>query len=266
MLELRGLNNWTLETRYDPEFPTLFSVLGQNASLEALKLWDLVLPDEMATSQICLSLRNCLETNTTLKSLTLRGVSIDDNVWLKVVQFLRSNRTLRYLKLDLCRLSGDAIAATGKELGRNGGLTQCEINCACGLQLLADDNIVSVFSEIKGNKTLQVLSIFVGAYCLAESAGDRLVSTLQENYVLTKVDAGRVKANPQWKRRLGTILKLNKAGRRYLNSDKACSRWICAGVLGAVSNDLDCIFFHLQENPSFCSLPIVNSRKRRTLD
>jgi hypothetical protein len=49
----------------------------------------------------------------------------------------------------------------------------------------------------------------------------------------------------------GAILRLNGAGRRYLIEDGSI---ISKGVkvLSAVSNDINCVFLHLLENPRLC--------------
>jgi hypothetical protein len=52
---------------------------------------------------------------------------------------------------------------------------------------------------------------------------------------------------------LGTLLRLNQAGRRYLIKDAAS---IAKGVevLIGVSDDLGCLFYHLLENPTLCDI------------
>jgi hypothetical protein len=48
-----------------------------------------------------------------------------------------------------------------------------------------------------------------------------------------------------------TILRLNAAGRRYLIKDgSSISKGV--DVLSAVSDEIDCVFLHLLENPSLC--------------
>jgi hypothetical protein len=47
------------------------------------------------------------------------------------------------------------------------------------------------------------------------------------------------------------ILRLNAAGRRYLIKDgSSISKGV--DVLSAVSDEIDCVFLHLLENPSLC--------------
>jgi hypothetical protein len=44
------------------------------------------------------------------------------------------------------------------------------------------------------------------------------------------------------------IHRLNRAGRRYLIEDST-SKEACINVLAQVNDDLDCLYFHLRENP-----------------
>ena len=48
---------------------------------------------------------------------------------------------------------------------------------------------------------------------------------------------------------LRAFLRLNRAGRRYL-ADDGSSNTKGVNVLSAVSDDLNCVFLHLRENPS----------------
>jgi hypothetical protein len=58
-----------------------------------------------------------------------------------------------------------------------------------------------------------------------------------------------------------TLLKLNANGRDYLVNNKACQE---KGVdlLSRVSDDLNCLFLHLSENPSLCELSCDVDRAR----
>jgi hypothetical protein len=58
--------------------------------------------------------------------------------------------------------------------------------------------------------------------------------------------------------KLECIFRLNKEGRHYLIEDPASvERGV--GVLTGVSDDLDCIFFHLRENPSLCTRTTIET-------
>ena len=53
------------------------------------------------------------------------------------------------------------------------------------------------------------------------------------------------------KQAIETITRLNTAGRRYM-LDNPADRPTGVAVLSEVNHSLDCIFLHLQENPSLC--------------
>jgi hypothetical protein len=55
---------------------------------------------------------------------------------------------------------------------------------------------------------------------------------------------------------VGAILRLNKAGRRYLVQDgSSISKGV--EVLSRVNNDINCVFLHLLENPRLCDRSAV---------
>lgn len=47
------------------------------------------------------------------------------------------------------------------------------------------------------------------------------------------------------------VTRLNKAGRRYLVDDST-SKSKCIAVLAKVKHDIDCLYYHLRENPLIC--------------
>jgi hypothetical protein len=54
------------------------------------------------------------------------------------------------------------------------------------------------------------------------------------------------------------ILRLNRAGRRYLIEDgSSISKGV--EVLSAVSDDINCLFLHLLENPGLCNRRAVDA-------
>jgi hypothetical protein len=78
---------------------------------------------------------------------------------------------------------------------------------------------------------------------------NNLTSLVKQNYgleSLPRIDSGERMGD------LRAIFQLNAAGRGYLNEDGSS---IVKGVdvLSAVSDDLNCVFLHLLENPSLCN-------------
>jgi hypothetical protein len=77
------------------------------------------------------------------------------------------------------------------------------------------------------------------------------ISLVKKNYSLTELDEG-ISAHDTTGE-VGTLLRLNQAGRRYLINDAAS---VAKGVevLIGVSYDLGCLFYHLLGNPTLCDI------------
>jgi hypothetical protein len=64
---------------------------------------------------------------------------------------------------------------------------------------------------------------------------------------------------------VGAILRLNKAGRRYLIQDgSSISKGV--EVLSRVNNDINSVFLHLLENPRLCDRSAVEIASARESD
>jgi hypothetical protein len=68
-------------------------------------------------------------------------------------------------------------------------------------------------------------------------------------------DANDGSCDPYFRSTIHTITKLNDHGREYLLGEPD-NRQKGVKVLERVRNDLDCLFFHLRENPCLCALPV----------
>ncbi|GKZ01053.1 hypothetical protein MPSEU_001057000 [Mayamaea pseudoterrestris] len=101
-----------------------------------------------------------------------------------------------------------------------------------------------------------------------------LVQALKKNYTIRSIRFKTVAAfgrshpqtmdpwTPEFKKSVEIIPQLNKGGRKYLIRD-AMDKMAGAKVLGAVSNDLDCLFYHLsRENPMLCDRHKRRKRRR----
>jgi hypothetical protein len=78
-----------------------------------------------------------------------------------------------------------------------------------------------------------------------------LISLVKKNYGLENLDEGSSAQDKTGE--IGTLLRLNQAGRRYLIKDAGS---IAKGVevLVAVRDDLGCLFYQLLENPLLCGI------------
>jgi hypothetical protein len=113
------------------------------------------------------------------------------------------------------------------------------------------EEFFALISALQLNTTLKTLGFSSRCFTYVKFTVDevsQLVSILMKNYGLERLvpaipcaDDGTVKA----------ILRRNAAGRRYLiNDGSSVSKGV--DVLSAVSDEIDCVFIHLLENPSLC--------------
>jgi hypothetical protein len=97
-------------------------------------------------------------------------------------------------------------------------------------------------------KTLDFYFYYFGNICFTVDEMNQLVSILMKNYGLERLKPAIPYAND---RIVQAILRLNRAGRRYLIEDgSSISKGV--DVLSAVSDEIDCVFLHLLENPNLC--------------
>lgn len=79
---------------------------------------------------------------------------------------------------------------------------------------------------------------------------------LRNNYTMSAIPFTIDPSSPDKDRKLvetaiATILTLNKKGRRYLLENRTRTKGL--NLLVAVKDNLDCLYFHLLENPSLCA-------------
>jgi hypothetical protein len=253
---LRRLELCWLGMNDNAHLPSVFLALGESVGLQDVLL---DVPYSMDES-LCTAMQNALGTNTTLESLELKQVRVtDDNsdLWRRALSFLRTNTALKYLVIDLNRNVTQSRAATfrtdivamiednvsleslsiRKDWTRNG--TQAEEYVALITALLHNTTLKSVIFHHDGDPLH-----------LTDHEDKQMAVLLKKNYALETLpdisQGGHV----------GAILRLNEAGRRYLVEDgSSISKGV--EVLSAVSNEINCVFLHLLENPRLCDRSAV---------
>jgi hypothetical protein len=241
--------------------------LGMNTTLKSL---DVPIFDKFG-DELCTAIMNGLAKNSTLETLSLNDmVATDDDGAVSArdaLSFLRTNSTLKALTVSF------VPAATAEKESyisafQLEAVTMLEENhCLEDLTIVATDwhitfqELLALVSALKCNTTLKILCFqrpFFESDYLSIDEVKQLVSILSKNYGLEDlrsesscVDDETVKA----------ILRLNRAGRRYLIEDgSSVSKGV--DVLSAVNDDIDCVFFHLLENPGLCSRRAVDDTTR----
>jgi hypothetical protein len=225
-----------------------------NKALKKLEMHDYL----TSAVPVYLALRDGLEKNSTLEMLPICTFG-DEELSISLLvptlsPLLRVSTTLKSLKITFGRWKlhvshvATCCLAIVTALRENSSLGTLEIYVN---SVIAPDTYITALERLQMNATLKELCL----YPVLDSFGDgemkRVVSLVKKNYVLTELDEG-VSAHDKTGE-LGTLLRLNHAGRRYLIEDAAS---IAKGVevLVGVSDDLGCLFYHLLENPTLCDI------------
>jgi hypothetical protein len=211
--------------------------------------------------ELCPAIRNGLAKNSTLEELTLCSMVPSDEdgtvTARNELSFLRTNSTLKSLTVSFTptqelyasafRLAFRLEAVTMLENSFLESLTIIE-NHGNGMQI---EELLALISALSLNTTLRTLgfqSSCFGNICFTVDEVNQLVSILMKNYGLECLKPDIPCADD---RTVKAILRLNRAGRRYLIKDgSSISKGV--DVLSAVSDEIDCVFLHLLENPSLC--------------
>jgi hypothetical protein len=234
---------------------SIFLSLGTNAALKNLS----VSTFDKWGDELCAAIRSGLVKNSTLEELSLYGVLPSDDDGAVSARnslcFLRTNSTLKYLVVHFAYFAQtqrksyvSAFRLEAVNMLKNTFLSSLTIYSGIDIE---GEELLALLSALQLNTTLKALdfqsSCFANIHFTADEV-NQLVSVLMKNYRLERLvpyvpcaDDGRFKA----------ILNMNRAGRRYLIKDgSSISKGV--DVLSAVSDEIDCVFLHLLENPSLC--------------
>jgi hypothetical protein len=142
---------------------------------------------------------------------------------------------------------------TAAMLEENGSLESLSIQSLSTSKFKAEEYI-ALIAALQNNKTLKTLKFYGhGRLQLTADQGKQMAGRLKKNYGLELIPNIDLKDHA---REVGTILRLNGAGRRYLIEDgSSISKGV--EVLSRVHNDINCVFSHLLENPRLCDRSVV---------
>jgi hypothetical protein len=173
------------------------------------------------------AMKDGLGMNASLESLELELVHLTDansDVWHRTFSFLRTNKALKSLMITLDQ---DVMESC---------LSAFRIDIAVMLQ---ENTSLESLTIRKSSGSLESLR-------LSEDEDKQMAALLKKNYALENLPNIDLQNRPS---DVGTILRLNEAGRRYLVEDgSSISKGV--EVLISVINDINCVFLHLLENPS----------------
>jgi hypothetical protein len=265
------LCNSTLQKLQLPEgssgrwLSSIFLSFGMNTTLKSLSVG---ICDEFG-DELCLAIRNGLAKNSTLEELSLDNMvpNNDDGAVSarNALSFLRTNSTLKSLAVSFAPtqeayyVSAFRLEAV-KMMEENLFLESLTIKEIDGYSMKVEE-LLAVISALQLNTALKTLGFRESSVRLhlTDDEVNQLVPVLMKNFGLERIlpdiscsDDGTIKA----------ILKLNAAGRRYLIKDgSSISKGV--DVLSAVSDEIDCVFLHLLENPCLCNRKVAETTTGR---
>jgi hypothetical protein len=233
----------------------IFWAIGKNTGLKTLRL-DYASMDE----SLCTAMQNGLGTNTTLEHLSsFLGYTRDDTaeLWHRAFSFLRKNHALKSLRITLnSDVTKSRVAAFRNNIAamlqENESLETLSIHSDLWIK---DKEYIALVAAHQHNTTLKALAFnsFEGPQKLTRAEDKQMATLFKNNYAMESL------SDLYWESKagnLGAILRLNQAGRRYLIEDgSSVSKGV--EVLSAVRSDINCVFFHLLENPSLCNRSAV---------
>jgi hypothetical protein len=230
---------------------SVFLALGMNTGLKTLNISGhkgngLDLADE----QLCAAMVTGLGKNSMLESLHLNNSVLsgtDAASGRNALSFLSTNNSLKCLVVEF----GRHAIKSRVFVFRTQAASMLEQNTSLESLTMKGTNTKiedyrSVLSALQSNTTLTCISLQFGSMEMTNYEANELTYVVKRNYGLH-----RCSVIPYYMVELHAILRLNEVGRRYLVKDgSSISKGV--DVLSAVSDDINCLFLHLLENPRLC--------------
>jgi hypothetical protein len=228
--------------------------LGKNRGIKTLTVGGFGSMDE----SLCTAMQHGLGMNQTLETLELMFVPLCEGetaMWCRAFSFLCTSKPLKSLVVDVQHGAKEPclfafrfnIAAM---LHENTSLESLSIRSYNGIQIKAEEYFLLV-TALQHNTALKSLTFHWRgdlAIQLTDDENKQMVSLLKKNYALERLSDIDLEDEAT---DVSTLLRLNKAGRRYLIEDgSSISKGV--EVLSRVNNDLNYVFMHLLENPRLC--------------
>jgi hypothetical protein len=253
-----SITSLVLDECYFPEGGSeqIASALKENATLTTFKISPS--PDTSIYQAFYDAMATSLLSNSTLQELSieyLEGRASPTSACLSsLLLALGMNKMLRKLCLSgLNFMAKSVFPALHEGLGKNSTLEILELIQNDGSYVAQDLSFhIAAVEALQLNTTLKTLRVCCFTpNNMTDDEARHLTSVVKKNYGLESLP----ELNPSDDRTgdLRSILRLNRAGRRYLPDGHGSVVSKGVGVLSAVSDDLNCVFLHLLENPSLCS-------------
>jgi len=190
-----------------------------------------------------------LAVNETLRVLDLFGNNIENHHVIAMANALALNNSVEILVLPCPAddLSVASCAAISEALKKNQKLTTLNLPRSN----LTDEGISHLAQGLTVNKTLKKVEVGVSK-TVGDTGIHALMDMLEHNYELERLVVSS--ANQSIKEKTEYYMRLNEVGRgNLLNaSGKAASREQWVEMLISVIEDLDCLFYFINANPTLC--------------
>jgi hypothetical protein len=196
-----------------------------------------------------------LLTNSTLQELSIEylGRAAPTSVCVSsLLLALGMNKMLRKMCLSGFNfiIAESLIPALHEGLGKNSTLEILEL-IQSGSHVTQPSFYIAAVEALQLNKTLKTLRLLrYASRNLTDDEAKHLTSVVKKNYGLESL--ADLDSLDDRTGDLRSILRLNRAGRGYLVDGQGSIVSRGVNVLIAVSDDLNCVFLHLLENPSLC--------------
>jgi hypothetical protein len=236
---------------------TLLLALGKNTGIKTLS----VDVGNSMDESLCTAIKEGLGTNATLESLELNLVYLHKDptaLWCRAFSFLRTNKTLKSLIVSFDKYVTDCAFPIDVAAMLQGDVSLESLSfhrIFTGDMTMEAEGYIALVTALQHNTRLRVLALFdrSGSFRFTDDEEKQMAALLKKNYALESLPdiSQGMRATD-----LGTILRLNEAGRRYLIEDGSS---ISKGVdmLSRVHNDINCVYLHLLENPRLCDRSAV---------
>jgi hypothetical protein len=206
--------NHSVVGRQNDVSPVLLA-LNKNTGLKNVSLdgFGLIIDESL-----CTAMQNGLGTNETLESLTFTSIRSCENtatLWYRAFSFLRTNKALKSLVVDVSHgvscISAFRIGIVAM-LQENASLESLTISCGFRVEIQAEEYLV-LLTAIQRNTTLKTLfTCHSGKLRMTDDESKQMTALVKKNYALEMEKVPGIGLL----RDVGAILRLNKAGRRYL--------------------------------------------------
>lgn len=192
-----------------------------------------------------------LATNQTLRVLDLFGNNIENHHVIAMAQALEQNDSVEILVLPCPTndLSVESCAAISQALKVNQKLTTLNLPRSN----LTDEGIWHLAQGLTVNKTLKKVEVGVSKN-VGDTGMNALTDMLEKNYELERLVVSS--ADQSIKEKTEYYMRLNQVGRGDLlsPSNKSATREQWVEMLISVVDDLDCLFYFINVNPTLCQM------------